>query len=170
MHRSTIIMIQFALLLVNPTLLLAQIAIVLSGVHPENTICLPSSACHWSLLFQVAIACAALPAAISLFRKAYYSCHQSTSALFGSAFDDRGGIGVATWAMGGVQSCETAKSTGSRLSGEGERRQLGWLFQDSHGIEDELVRDLILRNTGAWDCTALPQNHPLELLDFDVDA
>jgi hypothetical protein len=145
---------------VNPALLLAQIAIVLGGVHLENTICLPSSVCHWWLLVQVATTCAALPAAVSLFRKAYYSHYQSAPTLLGSAFDDGGG-----------QSWGTTKSIGSRMSGEAESRQLDWLFQESHGIEDDRVRELILRNTGAWDSAALPQNHrPFELRDFDTDA
>ncbi len=68
---------------------------------------------------------------------------------------------------------ETTKSTAGNLSDEEKGRRLEWLFQDSHGIkeEDDRIRELIIRDTGAWHCTqtAVPQIHPRELLDFETE-
>lgn len=155
--------------------MLAQSAIVLiSGVHPENTFCLPPSVCHWWFLVEVAIACAALPAAASLFRRAYYSHQHSTATFLGSQLDDCGASGVAKWAIRGrMLSWKTTKSTAGSPSDEEKGRRLEWLFQDSRGIkeEDDRIRELILRNTGAWACirNAVPQIHPRELLDFETE-
>lgn len=66
-------------------------------------------------------------------------------------------------------SLESRRSTESRLD-EARGRGLDWLFKGvSSCSRDDLVRDLILRDTGAWDCTALPRSHPLELQDFETD-
>jgi hypothetical protein len=160
---------------VNPSLTLAQCAIVLiSGVHPEKTFCLPPSASHWLILVEVAIACAAFPAAASLFRKAYYSHQHSTATFLASELDDFGASGVAPWAIWGrVLSWKTTKPTAGNLSDEEEGRRLEWLFHESHGIkeEDDRIRELILRHTGAWHCTrnAVPQIHPRELVDLETE-
>lgn len=155
--------------------MLAQSVVVLiSGVHHQNIFCLPPSVYRWLCLVEIAIACAALPAAASLFRKAYYSHQHSIANFLGSGLDNCGASGVAKWAIRGrMVSWKTTRSTAGSLSGEEKGRRLEWLFQDSHGIkeEDDRIRELILRSTGAWACirNAGPQVHPRELLDFETE-
>jgi hypothetical protein len=153
--------------------MLAQSAIVLiSGLHPENTFCLPPFARYWLFLVEAVIACAALLAAVSLFRKAYHSHQLSTASFLGSGLGDCGVSGLATWAIG--VSWKSPKATAGSLSAEEKGRRLEWLFQDSHRIkeEDDRIRELILRDTGAWHCTlnVMPHVHPRELLDFETEA
>jgi hypothetical protein len=70
----------------------------------------------------------------------------------------------------GNDGLESKRSVESGLD-EAQGRGLDWLFQDHHSCcnRDDIVRDLILRHTGAWDCTALRQNHPMEPKDFEAD-
>lgn len=177
LQQSVLILLlsQFAVLLVNPSLMLAQSVVVLiSGVHPENTFGLPPSVYRWLFLAEIAIACAAFPAAVSLFRKEYYSHQHSIATFLDSRLDDAGASGVAKWAIRGrMLSWKTTKSAAGSLSDEEKGPRLEWLFQDSHGVkeEDDRIRELILRNTGAWACirNAVPQIHPRELLDFEKE-
>jgi hypothetical protein len=171
---------QLALLLA-PALLLAHIAIAISRVQRKHLHDCPSYTLHCWLLFQVAIGCAALLAAVCLFQEACCTTHSHTrhwppaSTSIDSSLECCRGTGFATWWINtsnlrnnGLESKRSAESGLDEAWGRG----LDWLFQDHHSCsnrDDELVRELILRNTGAWDCTALPQIHPLEPKDFEMD-
>jgi hypothetical protein len=70
------------------------------------------------------------------------------------------------WRIDGLESRRSTESGLDETQGCG----LDWLFKGPHSsCNKDNVRDLILRNTGAWDCTALPRSHPLELHDFEAD-
>jgi hypothetical protein len=170
---------QLALLFAPPALLLAHMAIAISRVQRKHLHDLPSYTLHCWLLLQVAIGCAALLAAVCLFQEACCTTHSHTqhwppaSAFIDSSLECCRGTGFATWWINTNNSrkdgLESKRSAESGLD-EARRRGLDWLFQDhSCCNRDELVRELILRNTGAWDCTALPQNHPLEPKDLEMD-
>lgn len=76
-------------------------------------------------------------------------------------------MNTGNWRSDGLES---RRSTESRLD-DAHGRGLDWLFEgpDSSCNRDDLVRELILRDTGAWDCTALPRSRRLELQDFEAD-
>jgi hypothetical protein len=160
---------QLALLLASTALLLAHVAIAIWRVQRKYLYDLPSYTHHCWLLLQIAIGCAALPAAVSLFQEACCTTHSHTrhwppaSTFIDSSLECCRGTGFATWWISTSNDCLESKR--SAESG------LDWWFQDHHsyGNRDELVRELMLRNTGAWDCAVLPQNRLLEPKDFEMD-
>jgi hypothetical protein len=164
---------QLALLLASPALLLAHVAIAICKVQRKYLHDLPSYTHHCWLLLQVAIGFAALPAALCLFQEACCTIHSHTrhwppaSTFIDSSLECTGS--VTWWINTSKDGLESKRSAESGLD-EAWGRGLDWLFQDhSYGNRDELVRELMLRNTGAWDCTVLPQNPPLEPKDFEMD-
>ena len=153
-----------------------QIAIELSGVQRKRIHDSPSYTPYCWLLLQAAMGCAALSAAVCLFQEACCT-HGHTqrwtpaSTLIDSSLERcRGTAFAAWWVNTGNWHSDGRRSTASGLD-EARARSLDWLFKGpgSSCNKDDLVRELVLRKIGAWDCTALPRRVPLELQDFEAD-